>query len=1451
MTSSKNDYKSQQIDVFTELDPLGSGLIKPYVDKKDFFSNLKNPPKKVLKDLAVISTAGDTFPTNFNITTEPIQPVKVENSSSTNNEDNSEKSGFANFEKFKKKDEPKCATGNLDKDFPVSTVHHQPLSVSLPPEESSSHKCSSGHYTSTSSIKEKKFSSVSDSDKDSRYSSPRHFSRRTDFSANLQSFRRQLSTEKSLPMDFASLSDSYPSTSIRSTSRNNYGSPERSSQRAFSSSSAESENVPEPPPRGSGSIVINPPPLPPKKQCSRDSIKPPPRPPHNEGQFHYDFLEREDSPSPTRRDRRKSNTKETRSQFDDNFSPPLPQLPKRLESGEFSNSSFEDSFSNIIPSSLSSLFQNSISSDKTSSSTKKNKPKLDITLSQLTSSNLSELATSLDMSVAQLTSLTLQQLTECLSNLSRRDSVFEDKSEPSTPQQKPPNSNIMKNSSISSTTTTFTTISDSKIVTMKETNFSPDKKMCENDSYDKYAVFRELVNLESNSGEFAVSINSQQTEEKENLDKCGDKEFQPEIAIDGDDNEDEEENDDDENEFQKFEEEVDDDDNEEDEETEDADKLRIKRRLFEKCESEDRDEPFVSLTNLTVKLPSVSEDLKAESYESDSLMSKLVEDKSEEDAKSQGSAMSIKIDADKSDTSLEQEIDKKLRINDNKYDVEIKCEIKTSTSASSDRYAALREIIDESKIDTEQVSFPISPNKSSTEKAINDVDLMNLFSDNFYPPSSKASDSRKLVSKKEDDTKTAVMDIFEEIKMLNNSTSPVMKESNTKILAKFDDIFSPFSEPKTEMKAEENKDDENWAKFDSNVFSSDKSSGDGPTSISGTSPWSPDGREFSRDSLRTKPRYSGDSDNECKDDEESEESNGRMRGDKSWGSSSGRKSREYYEETLNPMERSRSFREKNMSRSFRGTMYLKGHKRDPSNRHEEGRWEEDDRRYMHRKLPHKDDDDYQQHMMHWKCRNKQRSWKNGSSGSGSGGGGSSGSGEREGFWPHDSPSSHSFYEDEQRMKRRMVPWTDEDMPRPETGRRIDRFSSQESMGYEDDERWSRRWDDYDRRRWEDDGSFWNRRGMIMDSDYANHMYRKHEPHYMRDRAGPLPPPPPHEREYRVPGNWEDEEEDYSPDRPDDSPRYIARNKRHWPKRPNSANEDRSVEMNCYLNVVRPKYNMSRSECSDNDSDPYHRSRRSRSRDRGYWGSDQEFDNWGETPLPPSHWSEVPPATLPHADVKGESLHRRRMNRHRPRLPIKLGQQSSPFEDDFTQNTERRGETPIESPVAEPQRSPRIVDLDIKQQHQTSPSPRSFKDSKRDSKPHKSYFEDELTPTTSVASDVSDRQHRIGFSPGSESKATPEEPAIDVPKIIQEDNFTVEQANRGKKVFNGNESKFDEDAFAFQSELEDQVPEQTTNITQKNNARQMKYGGKNQYIKKSDSVNIFSRENDPFDDDFFN
>ncbi|GAB6029012.1 hypothetical protein CHUAL_004800 [Chamberlinius hualienensis] len=54
---SQQPQQSQQPDIssiFSELDPLGKD--RPYVDKKDFFFDVKNPPKKVLKDLIAENT---------------------------------------------------------------------------------------------------------------------------------------------------------------------------------------------------------------------------------------------------------------------------------------------------------------------------------------------------------------------------------------------------------------------------------------------------------------------------------------------------------------------------------------------------------------------------------------------------------------------------------------------------------------------------------------------------------------------------------------------------------------------------------------------------------------------------------------------------------------------------------------------------------------------------------------------------------------------------------------------------------------------------------------------------------------------------------------------------------------------------------------------------------------------------------------------------------------------------------------------------------------------------------------------------------------------------------------------------------------------------------------------------------------------------------------------------
>lgn len=53
----------------------GTGKIKPYVDKKHFFQELKNPPKKVLKDLVSNQNQTPLEPNLFNLeATRPLFP---------------------------------------------------------------------------------------------------------------------------------------------------------------------------------------------------------------------------------------------------------------------------------------------------------------------------------------------------------------------------------------------------------------------------------------------------------------------------------------------------------------------------------------------------------------------------------------------------------------------------------------------------------------------------------------------------------------------------------------------------------------------------------------------------------------------------------------------------------------------------------------------------------------------------------------------------------------------------------------------------------------------------------------------------------------------------------------------------------------------------------------------------------------------------------------------------------------------------------------------------------------------------------------------------------------------------------------------------------------------------------------------------------------------------------
>ncbi|CAK9809020.1 Protein disabled [Anthophora quadrimaculata] len=1362
--------KSSQIDVFTELDPLGTGLIKPYVDKKDFFQHLKNPPKKVLKDL-VSTSSTDIAPTSFNNLSETLDSTKLRND--LNPKDNHfDDNNFANFDRFDKNETVQSVFSASDTarktEITHRPAHHQPLSVSLPPEDASSSKPAAVPAVPTSTaapvLNRTEKDSVESIHSLVKIPCPMKSTRKKEFDIDLSSGKAQ-SMDKPFPVDFSTANES-PASPLKSCSSD--------ANSRLSSSSAELELVPEPPPRGVANILINPPPLPPKKQGARTAMKPPPRPPHTDNYFHYDFPERE--PVATK-DRSKSPSKEVVNQFDDNFSPPVQLSGKSDLISSMTTSTFEDSFSSMVPTTNLSTF---FTSTNTPTGSKKTKPSLDITLSQLTSANLDELATSLGMTVQELTSLTLQQLTECLATLSGKEAAASDMEEQVSSVQSQSVSSMAQSKSFNEPQPFATT------------NIEPETK--QDATYDKYAVFRELLELEQMEKN-EESVMKESVEEETSSVK---------------------------------------------------EEFEMASQQQEETFEESRPDTLASLANLTVKLPPSNEDLtkeepaitkpeetvelssnlsfeKSQSIEQESKTEPTTEGDTTADLLTKQSTVDLEEEPErtKSTTEMEErleEIEPVERPVDPKQDPDKlatetvtdesnsslateKGEVKASVSTSSDKYAALREIIGEpepamKQADDETSSStrmsPVVIQGTSQPKTSTEVELLNLFSDT-PPPSSPKKQAKK------DDEKTMRMDIFEEIGMLSNSGNSDAKKTKSLIP---EDILCPFTELKQER--EDSKDDGNWAKFDTGLFIPYKLPCEGPHSTSGTSPWSPDGKEFQKEGSfkGSGYRHSGDSDNEWKDEEESEESNGRTRDGRFCCNRHLRfdvpfADRNFYEETGGAagVKRDKAFRERMLEKS-REMAWIKisldpsNRSRDPSPWHDENQWEKEVRRCFHRKMPYKDEEE--QCEAHWKYRHKSPRWN----------------------WQHE--HGPAFYDEER--KRKMMLWKE------------DRFGSQENMGYEDEDRWSR--GKYVRRRGrEDDAAYWIRR--MIGPPEADYPSRESYYYYTKGR----------ERPHDYPSTWEEE---YVSDRPEDeSPRYNpSGRKRHWPKRPNSANEGRNADT--VYAESRGKFGTTRSECGDNDFDPYPRSsQRSRSRE-SYWGSDQEYESW-------PYWSEGP-------DSKSENLHRKRIARHKSRQPHAKTQ--SPFEDDFAQSVENVDPSNVEA-IATAEPRVRSDGNEQKPLPQSPPFSKRFakdlmrKEMQIDYSMRSSYFKDDLTPTTSGMSDTSDRQRL-----SAELKATPEEMPCDVKEGQQAgDSFTAEDNGRDS-FFNG-DLRYDDDAFAFKSELEDNVSDRATTLPLKNHARQAKYsaGSNNsssnksrsdQYIRKSESVNIFVRENDPFDDDdFFN
>ncbi|XP_054277613.1 protein disabled isoform X2 [Macrosteles quadrilineatus] len=528
--SIQSSLLKDQFDVFTDLDPLGTGKIKPYIDKKDFFQELKNPPKKVLKDLVpeigkegtpplfqvsfdsssepTEVKAKDSFPLASNATdpfgddpfdkTDPFVDSDFSNSAGFSVTPNLNAdpfdTGFADFSNFSEQsdfsaassfDTPNRKSPQLSEGSPSV---HGPLRVSLPPEKLSD---------SLDLGSPKQSPSPPSSRNKGRYA---RLHKQTTLSGLVklpspkQKARSRITKQTTLDSTFDRSSPVMEGVTLRNKGR---GTPSPPTVSLFG------ELAPEPPPRPAvTSTLIKPPPLPPKRQLQGAVLKPPPRPPHTDEHPHYDYIE---------------NCETSGEIFSDSKSPPIPVPARRPRFGGDESSApnrpSKTSLSShnepeyyltpfpLLPPPQKKNLSPKNSTSRDSSVSPRPLPKnavnsLDITLSQLSKTGFSDLAATLNMSPTSLSKMTLQELTKCLQNLSDAQ-----KQNPSAEEFIEDNGKIRKNvlkseqysalrESLDEDTPPFKAEFDSHFSVFSE------KKKEEESLFDKYAVFRELLEQE-------------------------------------------------------------------------------------------------------------------------------------------------------------------------------------------------------------------------------------------------------------------------------------------------------------------------------------------------------------------------------------------------------------------------------------------------------------------------------------------------------------------------------------------------------------------------------------------------------------------------------------------------------------------------------------------------------------------------------------------------------------------------------------------------------------------------------------------------------------------------------------------------------------------------------------------------------------------------------------------
>lgn len=515
------------------MDPLGTGRVKPYIDKKDFFQELKNPPKKVLKEMISDGTSSDVSsiffsahfkdektadsskPDTFANALDSIQDMKNSSSGQKyfrvdpfNGGDPFEKTdpfqeenfpssiGFAplfdvkssldgifdektpwKFEKPKESHEE-----NSKKNSPTnfSLFSSGILRVSLPPE-----KPETEPFVATSKLK-----SSPNSPEDSKTSRRKCYQ-------TLQ--QKTLDGGEESPVreePFVKCKSSGSESQIEITRRSPYkdkffstqspptGKSEKTSaSKTYSSVEILDATTPDPPPRAKTALFsIKPPPLPPKK-TSQPVFKPPARPPSLEDHVpHYDYLQRKEC---------------SRDEFQLNEELKCVKLKKQFFTGKSSSPSNEQrkqtsdsGFPVLLPPPHrkaciegSKLMSGKKQEDKTKETAVGDGSVLDIKLTQLDGTGLENLAATLGIPSENIYSMTLQDLTKMLAEKYLNTKNAESENFPNE---------------------TFEADFDS--------NFGKPEVNNSNPAYDKYAVFKELMQNENNEEKPTSTVNQSELE---------------------------------------------------------------------------------------------------------------------------------------------------------------------------------------------------------------------------------------------------------------------------------------------------------------------------------------------------------------------------------------------------------------------------------------------------------------------------------------------------------------------------------------------------------------------------------------------------------------------------------------------------------------------------------------------------------------------------------------------------------------------------------------------------------------------------------------------------------------------------------------------------------------------------------------------------------------------------